>query len=75
MSFSVHILGSLAVVPMSTHSVSSGSSDDDDAQCGSAGNVQFQRKFSMADYSDVLQGMSAPTSSSGQAAVSSSVLL
>ena len=34
---------------MSTHSVSSGSGSEDDAHCGSAGNVQFQRKFSVTD--------------------------
>ena len=59
---------------MSTHSVSSGSGSEDDAHCGSAGNVQFQRKFSVTDYSDVLQDMSASASRSQQAAPSSSGL-
>ena len=56
-------------------SLSSGSSgSDDDAQCGTAGNVQFHRKFSVADYSDLLSGMPATASKSDQAAPSSSGL-
>lgn len=39
-------------------SVSSASGSERE-ECGTAGNVQFRRKFSVADYSDLL-GKSAP---------------
>ena len=42
---------------MASFSVSE-SSDDDDVPCSQAGNIQISRKFSVADYSDLLAEVS-----------------
>lgn len=52
-----------------THDVTS--SSEDEGPLGGAGNVQISRKFSVADYSDLLQQSGAPTSALREAAPSS----
>lgn len=45
--------------------VSESESEIDDSVCGAAGNVRIERKFSVADYSDVL-GLNSATGRSSQ---------